>query len=397
MASPIVITLEVGTSKIVAAFGEKRADGHISVVGLNEYPSSGIRKGKIIDLEKVVTCVRSTLDEMEHSRQIIIREVHLAFSGGDVQTIINRGITDVRGKGGQIDSGDIRRAITEARRVSLPSDREILHTVCQNFCVDGQEGIIHPDGFVGEKLAVDVIVMHTSKVALQNVVRAIQSLRINVSDVMFTGLCSALAVLTPEQKRSGAIVIDIGGGTTSYVVYEGDMVASAGCVGVGGDHVTNDVALAFNIPNARAEILKREHSSTSPDETTLTRTIEIPPELGFSGRVVSLRALNTVVGLRVMEIFERVKAEIDSRGLKRFGAGVILTGGGSLLNGICDTASRIFGLPCSIGKAQNVSGLVEARERPQYAACCGALLYAFRTLAEQEKPRMLNWLKRRFF
>ena len=296
-----------------------------------------------------------------------------------------------------MDSSDVRRAVTEARRVALPEDREILHTVCQKFSVDGQEDIIFPEGFVGEKLSVDVIVMHTSKVALQNVVRAVESLRVKVSDVMFTGLCSALAVLTPEQKRSGAIVIDIGGGTTSYIVYEGDVVAGAGCIGIGGDHVTNDIALAFNIPNARAEILKREHSSTTPDEDSLSRTIEIPPELGFSGRVVSLRALNTVVGLRVMEILERVKAEIDSRKLKRFGAGVILTGGGALLKGICESASRIFGLPCSIGKAQNLSGLVEARERPQYAACCGALLYAFRTLAEREKPRILDWFKRRLF
>ena len=241
--------------------GEMREDGHVMITGMGERPSVGVRKGEVIDLENAVACTRGALEQAEESSGVTIRQVHLAISGGHIQSIVNRGIAPVLDADGGITQEDIDQVMEVARALNLPPDREILHSICQHFCVDDQEHVIRPEGMAGAKLAVDMLILHGVRSLLRNSVKVVRSIPLDVQDVAFSGLCSALSVLTPEQKKSGALVIDMGAGTTGYLAYAGNVVAAAGALGVGGDHITNDIAIAFGVPLSQAETLKRESGS----------------------------------------------------------------------------------------------------------------------------------------
>jgi cell division protein FtsA len=200
-----------------------------------------------------------------------------------------------------------------------------------------------------------------------------------VEDVAFSGLCSALAVLTPEQKAGGVIVIDLGGGTTDYVAYAGNVVAAAGALGVGGDHVSNDIALAFNIPLSQAESLKRESGNAIIDSTSTGQKISVPADVGFPGRSISLRALHTVMSARIDEILRTIKKRlVNEEILHNISAGVVLTGGGAHMKGVVSLTEKIFNLPCMVGRPRGVSGLVTTTEAPEYATCIGMVQYGFK-------------------
>jgi cell division protein FtsA len=224
----------------------------------------------------------------------------------------------------------------------------------------------------------------------------IRSVPIGVQDVAFSGLCSALSVLTAEQKKSGVLVIDLGGGTTDFLSYAGSVVAAGGVLGVGGDHITNDIALAFNIPVAQAERLKCEAGSALVSAGGNDKRIPLPPEGGFPGRQVSLKSLHTVINARVDEILAAVLTAVERMGVSGpLGAGVVLTGGGAHLKGVCALAEQVFGVPCSIGRPRNITGLATATEGPEYATCSGLAQYGFRTAQDQQRGGfpLTSWVK----
>jgi len=396
MAVPPIVALEIGTSKVIALVGERREDGHIMITGIGDCPSSGVRKGEIINLDNAVTCVRSALSMAEESGKVAVHRVHLAVSGGHIQSVVNRGAAPVLDREGEINQKDIDQVIDLARAVNLGADREILHTVCQHFCIDDQKMVIQPEGMEGAKLSVDMLILHGMRTALHNAVKVARSVPMDVQDVAFSGLCSALSVLTPEQKKSGVVVLDLGGGTTDYLVYAGSVLAAAGALGVGGDHITNDIALALNIPMSQAEQLKRGSGSAMVDTQNPARKVSLPPEGGFSGRTVNLQSLHTVIYARVDEIFGMVADRLGKEGvLERVGTGVVLTGGGAYLNRIDELGERVFGLPCAVGKPRNVSGLATATEGAEYATCSGLVQYGFRTSAGTPGwgGPLTDWLK----
>jgi cell division protein FtsA len=379
MAIPPVVALEIGTSKVVALVGEMREDGHIVVTGIGEHESTGVRKGEIVDLQNVALCVRAALGIAEETGKVTINQVHVAVSGGHIQGIINSGEVPVLDPSGRIAQDDVDSVMEVAQAVNLPPDREMLHTLCQHFRIDNQDDVIDPEGMVGAKLSLNMLLIHGVRARLYNVINVVRSVPVEVSDVAFSGLCSALAVLTAEQKRSGVIVVDLGGGTTDYVVYADDVVAAGGAFGLGGDHITNDIALAFKIPTSEAERLKRESGSAILDASaTASKQVVLPPEGGFQGRTVNLKALHTVINARADEILVMVRKRLEKENvLHHIGAGIVLTGGGARLRGIAPLAEKIFDLPCSIGKPINVSGLAVVTDGPEYATCSGLVLYGF--------------------
>jgi len=240
-----------------------------------------------------------------------------------------------------------------------------------------------------------MLVLHGVRSRLHNTVKAVSGVPIDVEDVVFSGLCSALAVLTEEQRERGALVIDLGAGTTDYVAYSDGALATAGALGVGGDHVTNDIALAFNIPSSQAERVKRDHGSAVIGTPTPSKRISLPAEVGFTGRTISVKSLQTVINARTDEIFTMVKHRLDELGiLHQMGAGVVLTGGGAHLGEVTDVAKRVFGLPCVIGKPMNVSGLATATEGPEYATSSGLIQYGFKSMLKSGPgPGVGGWLR----
>lgn len=398
MALPPVVTLEIGTTKTVALVAEMRDDGHVMITGLGEHPSVGVRKGEIIDFENAASCVRSAVEMAEESGKVAVRQVHLAVSGGHIEAVTNRGSVPVLDEEGEITEDDVEQVMEVARAINLPVDREQLHTICQHFQIDDQQRVIRPEGMEGAKLSLDMLILHGVRSRLHNTIRVVRSIPLDVHDVVFSGIGSALAVLTVEQKRSGIVVIDLGGGTTDYLVYADNVVAAAGSLGLGGDHVTNDIALAFNIPTAQSEGLKKEAGSAVTDGGAGAQRVTLPPQVGFQGRTVALASLHTVINARMDEILRMVRKRLEERRvLSRVGAGIVLTGGGSRLKGLGELAEKVFRLPCAVGPPRSVSGLDAVSEGPEYATCAGLAQYAFRTLGEEAPTSLLGRLVRGFF
>lgn len=393
-----VVAVEIGTSKVITLVGELREDNHVMITGMGEQASTGVRKGEIIDFENASVCVRSSLSMAEESGKVTIRSVHLAISGGHIQSVVNRGTVPVLDRDSGITEDDVEEVMDVARAVNLPPDREVLHTICQNFCIDEQQHVVKPEGMQGAKLSLDMLVLHGIRNRLHNTVRVVRSIPVQVQDVVFGGLCSALSVLTPEQKKSGVVVIDFGGGTTDYVAYADSIVAAAGTLGVGGDHISNDLVLAFNIPMARAERLKRDSGRAVVDAASAGHKVSLPAEVGFPGRTFGVKALNTVISARVEEILLTIKKRLEADEiLGHVGAGIVLTGGGAHLRDIDVLAQRVFGVPCSIGKPRNVSGLATATGGPEYAGCSGLVQYGFRPSRTSRPGTAIgNWLRNLF-
>jgi cell division protein FtsA len=360
--------------------GEAREDGHLMVTGVGESPSRGVRKGEIIDFDNALSCVRSALDTAEEQSQVAIRQSHVVVSGAHIRSTVNRGSVPVLAQGGEITAEAIDNVMAVGRAVSLSEDREIIHTICQHFFVDDQKGVVNPEGMEGSKLSVDMLILHCIRNRVRNTVRVVKSAGVDVQDVAFGGLCSGLAVLTGEQKESGVLVIDLGGGTTDYLAYGGKAIACAGSLAVGGDHVTNDIALGLRIPMSQAERLKIDSGNAVPDPKARGQTIMLPAEGGFPERFVKLEDLQTIVHARMEETLSMVKEEMQQYELvPHLGAGVILTGGGAHMRNVKKLAEKVFDLPCTLGQPKGVSGLAVVTEGPDYAAPIGMVRYGFKT------------------
>lgn len=377
MSSAPVVALEIGTTKVVALVGEAREGGNVVITGMGEVPSTGVRKGEVVDLENAVVCVRSALTMAEETAKVAIRQVHLAVSGTHIQSRTSRGSVPVQDREGGVTQSDIDKAAQIARSVQLSPERDILHSLSQYYCLDGQERVLRPEGMEGALLAVDMLILHGLRSRVHNSMRVVESLLLDVQETVFAGLCSAISVVTPEQRKAGVIVLDIGGGTTEYAAYAGDVLVALGVIAVGGDHITNDIALGLTVPPGRAEQLKREVASAVPRPELAGRKITVPSEVGFAGRELTLRSLDTIVEARVDELLRAVRNRLEGQvSLHQIGAGVVLTGGSARLLGIQEAAENVFGASALIGRPCGVSGLAAVTEGPEYATCSGLIQYA---------------------
>ncbi|NLB60357.1 MAG: cell division protein FtsA [Lentisphaerae bacterium] len=273
-----------------------------------------------------------------------------------------------------------------------------MHTIPQAYSVDGQAGIINPEGMQGSKLSLDMLVVYCARQLLHNAVKAVQNVGLEIMDVAFSGLCSALALLTPEQKECGVALLDLGAGTTSYVVYTRGTLAAAGVLAVGSDHIMNDIALGFGVSLKRSELLKRESGSALLDPSVHFQQIGVPPELGFAACSVAVADLNAVINARVDETLQMLRQEFEKKNLMhQLGAGIVLAGGGACLRGLETLVERVFEMPCVIGKPRNFSGVSTVHEGPAYAALLGMLRYALQSGYQAEEVVSLSGLFRRWF
>jgi len=386
MESAPIVALEIGTTKVRALVAQARDDDHLMVIGLGECPARGVRKGEIVDFEHALACVRLALQNAEENSSVSIRQVFLLVSGGHIQHLVNRGSIPILHPTNEITKDDLRHVMETARAVNLPADREILHTICQHYYVDDQRGVSNPVGLEGSKLAADMLILHGLRARLKNTVRVARSVPVDVQDVAFGGLCAGLAVLSAEEKENGVIVIDLGGGTTDFLVYAGNTIAAAGSIAVGGDHLTNDVAKGLRITQQQAEQLKEEHGSAIIEVSSRAQKLELSADGGSSRRFFRHGDLQLITSMRMEEILGLVKDQLEKLDLlHHLGAGVVLTGGGAYLKRVTELAERVFGVPCQLGKPRDVSGIAVATDGPEYAACLGMLRYAVRT-AQHEAP-----------
>lgn len=380
-----VVAVEIGTSRIRALVGEARDNVNWMITGLGECPSRGVRKGEIVNVENAETCLRTALQRAEENGHLHIHQVHLLVTGGHIDSLVNRGSVPIMDTGHEVVEEDVEHAMEHARTVGLNDDRQILHTICQHFYVDDQEGVPDPLGLEGSKLSVDMLVIHGLLNRIRNLVRVVRSAQVEVQDVAFSGLCSALAVLTREDKESGVAVVDLGGGTTDFAAYARGVIADAGCFAVGGDHVSNDIARGLFLSVSEAERLKETEGNGMVDLAARSQKVVLAGEAGQPARAVKLSDLNTIIHARMDEILGLVRNRLEQKELLHaLGGGVVLTGGGARMKNIVPLAEKIFGLPCRIGAPVGLAGLAVIAEGPQYAAPAGMIKYAFKTRPRDE-------------
>ena len=374
--SNIVVGLEIGTSKICVVVGEQNAEGAVNVIGLGQSLSSGVRKGEICDTEKVEQEVRAAIFEAEQMADVEIRSVYLGVTGGHIRGFSNRGVHPVVSADREISDDDVQDVIKNAKAINLPAENTVVHAVRQHFFVDGQDGVTNPVGMLGARLEVDMHVIHGHANRLQNAIRLVRATQLEVNEIVFTGIASALALLTSEQKELGALVIDIGGGTTEFVVYSEGVIRHAGVLAVGGDHVSNDLAFGLKVPLSRAQKLKHEYGSALITEAAKGQTISITNELGLAFKTVNLEHLQRIMSLRLEELFEIIAHELEKAGLTDYlRAGVFLCGGGSRVPAIEKLAERVFQMNVTHGHAGSMSGITTALDQPEFAAAIGLVKY----------------------
>ncbi len=386
--SNIIAGLEIGTSKICVVVGEQNADGGLNIIGLGQARSRGVRKGEIINPEQVEEDLRAAMFEAEQMANVEIRSVYLGVSGGHIRGFNNRGVHPVVSADREISTDDVDDVVKNAKAINLPAENTVIHAVRQHFFVDGQDGVTNPVGMLGARLEVDMHVIHGHANRLQNVIRLVRATSLEVDEIVFNGIATALALLTSEQKEMGALVIDIGGGTTEFVVYSDGVIRHSGVLAVGGDHVSNDLAYGLKVPLSRAEKLKLEHGCALITESAKGQTISITNELGLELKRVNVEHLQRIMSLRIEEVFQLIAADLEAVGLTDYlRAGIFLCGGGSRVPGIVTLAENIFQMNVAPGHASAISGLTTALDQPEFAAAIGLVKFgSLKNRKRAERP-----------
>lgn len=377
----ILVGLDIGTTKICGVVGEVTAGGGVDIIGIGTSPSYGLKKGIVVNIEQTVESIKKAVEEAELMAGVEINAVYTGIAGNHIRGFNSRGVIAVKDQ--EVKRTDVRRVVEAARAVHIPLDRQVLHVVPQAFVVDDQEGIRDPLGISGVRLEAEVHIVTAAATAAQNIIKCVNRAGLDVLGLILQPLASGQAILTPEEKELGVAVIDIGGGTTDLAVFcEGGLWHTA-VLGVGGDHMTNDVAVGLRTPKHEAERLKIRYGSALAGLVREEETIEVPSVGGRSPRRLSRRMMAEIIQLRLEEIFDLAAREIRKAGLQdRIAAGIVLTGGTSLQEGMVELAEGFFDLPVRRGRPGPVGGLADVVSSPMHATGVGLLLYALREMEQ---------------
>lgn len=375
--SKIHVGIEIGTSKILAVVGEINSDGSIKILGTGETPSRGVRKGEITDFKTVHTCLYDAIFSAEERSDVQIRTVILSVTGGHIQSLNNRGLIELPEDQNEITEEDIEELKRVSREVEIPRENVFIHSALRHYYVDGQERVINPLGRLCNRLEASYHIVHGVKTRISNAITCIKEMTLDVEAVVFAPLASAQIVLNRPAREQGALMIDIGGGTTDYALYRDGVVAQSGCIPVGGDHITNDIAVCFKLPLSKAEKVKITEGCAIPGDPELSETVHLADEPSFTGRHIRREELDLVINARVAETFELLRDRLKKNGgLDRIAGGVWLTGGTSRLHGIDRLAKEIFQMPVQRHEPSHAQGPPTASENPTYSTALGLIRYA---------------------
>ena len=393
--SNIYAALEIGTTRTVLAVGETENGGRLKVVCHAEIPSSGVRKSQILDMNQAVQSVRGALHEIaKKDKDLSIADALLVISGQHVLAETNQGVATI--ETGCVTAEDMREADENARQRLPGKDRELLDIVEQNYTVDDR-GVLAPKGLAGHVLKLNTLHIHADAKQIRNARSAAETAKLEISEPVFAATCAAEAVLDDNDRRNGVLVLDLGGGSTGYAAYCDGYLVDTGVIGVGGDHVTNDIAHAFQLQNGQSEKIKTQEASAVLTPEDATRSRVTVPNSFQSSQTISRRALETVVNARMKELCEILAERIESRGIsQRLHAGVVLTGGGAALRDIDELIRREFALPVRIGRPVHVDGFEGEAHPEAFAAIAGALLYAHRNGGDEQDGGIFGNLRKLF-
>src|SRR4249920_3052040 len=336
----LLVGLDIGTSKVVAIVGEMAPDSSIEVIGIGSHPSRGLKKGVVVNIESTVQSIQRAVEEAELMAGCEIHSVYAGIAGSHVRSLNSHGIVAIRDK--EVTGGDVERVIDAARAVAIPADQKILHILPQEFIIDNQEGIREPVSMSGVRLEAKVHIVTGAESAAQNIVKCVQRCGLVVEDVVLEQLASSYAVLTDDEKELGVCLVDIGGGTTDFAVFERGSLWHTGVLAVGGDHFTNDIAVGLRMPIPEAEKLKRRSGCALTSLVPEDEAMEAASIAGRRARTMPRRVLSEILQPRAEEICHLFWDEMRRAGYeKSLNSGLVLTGGGAMLEGMAEIAEQI--------------------------------------------------------
>src|SRR5512146_1819704 len=380
----IVVGLDIGTSKICAAVGEMTERG-LEIIGIGLHPSQGLRKGVVINIETTVNSLKKAVEEASLMAGCEIHTVFTSISGGHIKAFNSHGIVAVKNK--EVMARDLERVIDAAKAVAIPMDREVLHVLPQDYIIDDQDGIRDPLGMSGVRLEAKVHIVTGAVASAQNIIKSCNRAGLDVADIVLEQLASSEAVLSADEKELGAAIVDIGGGTTDIAIFVDGAIKHTSVLSLGGNHLTNDIAVGLRTPMAEAEKIKQKYGCCLSSLVGKDETIEVPSVGGRKPRVLSRQLLAEILEPRVDEIYTLVNREIVKSGFEdMIASGVVLTGGSTILEGMPELAEQVFNLPVRRGLPQEIGGLVDVVNSPVYATGTGLVVYGSKNVGISEFP-----------
>ncbi len=387
MDKDTVVGLDVGTTKICALVGKVREDNSLEIIGIGTYPSNGLRKGVVIDIDETVYSIERAVEKAEEDSGCEIDAVYVGIAGGHIKSFNSDGSIPLKHK--EITKKDLERVIDVASAVAIPMDREIIQTIVQEYIVDDQEGIQNPIGMSGVRLGVRLHVITAAVTAAQNIIKCVNKAGLDVCDIILQAIASSDAVLKDEEKKGNVILIDLGGGTTDMAVFSKGAIRHTSVLPLGGNNLTYDLSVGLKTSEKEAEEIKKKYGCGCVSLVSDEEFIEVKGFGTKEPRKISRRRIAEILEPRVEEIFsllyeDLIKSDIDID----LNCGVIITGGSALLEGIVDMAERIFQVPARIGYPKDVAGLSGIVKEPMYATALGLVMYGAKERKKKRKFRI---------
>lgn len=400
-----IVALDIGTSKVAAIVGELSPEGELEIIGIGTHPSRGLKKGVVVNIESTVQSIQRAVEEAELMAGCQIDSVYAGIAGSHIRSLNSHGIVAVRD--GEVYPQDIERVLDAAQAMAIPADQRILHTLPQEYIIDNQEGVRQPLGMSGVRLEAKVHMVTCSVNAAQNIEKCIERCGLKVNDMILEQLASSYSVLTDDERDLGVCLVDIGGGTTDIAIFTHGAIRHTAVIPIAGDQVTNDIAMALRTPTQYAEEIKIKYACALTQLAGPDEIIKVPGVGDKPPRELSRQALAEVVEPRYDELFTLIQAELRRSGYESMvGAGIVLTGGASKIEGVIELAEEVFHMPVSQGAPRNVAGLKDIVRNPVYATGVGLLMYGRQREDERREGsrargtgrfgRLRKWLSENF-
>lgn len=376
----VIVGLDIGTTKTCAIVAEMTDIG-IDIIGIGSHPSEGLRKGVVVNIENTVDAIKKAVDEAEHMSGCEISSVHVGIAGGHIKGQNSLGIVAVKGR--EVDDDDVRRAIEASKAIAIPLDREILHTLPQSYVVDDQNGIRDPVGMSGVRLEAKVHIVTGSSSSVQNVVKSVNRVGLDIDDIVLEQIASSEAVLSEDEKDLGVVLLDIGGGTTDIAVFSDGSIKHTAVIPVGGNFISSDIATGLRTPLTEAEKIKIKYGCAFSSMIPKNEIIEVPSVGGREPREVTRQILGRIIEPRAAEILNMSYKEVIKSGYEDIlAAGVVVTGGTSIMQGVTELAEHVFNMPARKGCPTGIGGLTDVVNSPMYATGVGLVIYGSKNISK---------------
>jgi cell division protein FtsA len=383
----LIVGLDIGTSKICAVVGEIRPDGQIDIIGMGSHPSVGLRKGVVINIENTVNSIKEAVEEAETMAGCEISSVFAGIAGGHIKGFNSHGVIALKNR--EVGKRDIERVIDAARAVAIPMDREVIHTLPQEFIVDDQSGITDPTGMAGVRLEVKIHIVTGAVTSAQNIIKCANRAGLDVYDIILESLASSEAILNDEERTLGVALVDFGGGTTDLAIFSENSIKHTSVLTLGGDNLSNDIAIGIRTPFKEAEKIKIKYGCGLTSLIGQDETIKVPSVGGREPRTMSRKILGEILEPRVEEIFSLIHHEMLRSGYDELvTSGIVVTGGSALLPGVPEIVEQVFNMPARIGYPVNIGGLKEIVNSPMYATAVGLVLYGAKERKRKKEFRI---------